>query len=352
MSFVGGPAVLRWGLVEAITRSDSVMPERDYYEVLGVARDATPEAIKKAYRSLARKHHPDVNPGDKAAEKQFKEVQQAYDVLSDTEKRSLYDRYGAAGFQGMGAAGPRTSASEWTARFGEPGGETVDFSEFFGSFGQQGGFGGEPGAEGGAGIFEDLLGRMRGGRGAAKPRGGRSVEASLSIPFLTAVRGGETSIEVQRGDGRRESLVVKIPPGVDTGARLRLKGQGEPGPKGTPAGDMTIEITVEPHPYFKRDGRNLQVEVPVSVSEAVLGAKIEVPSLDGMKSMTIPPGSSSGQKLRLKGQGVPASGGKPEGDLFVVLKITVPKNIDEAGKRLIQEFADHVKQQNPRAGLW
>ncbi|MDR3620694.1 MAG: DnaJ C-terminal domain-containing protein [Paludisphaera borealis] len=325
------------------------MPERDYYEVLGVARDATPEAIKKAYRSLARKHHPDVNPGDKAAEKQFKEVQQAYDVLADQEKRSMYDRYGAAGFEGMAAAGPRTSASEWTARFGEPGGEAVDFSEFFGSFGQGGQGGGD--AEGGAGIFEDLLGRMRGGRAAAKPRGGRGVEASLAIPFLTAVRGGETSIDVQRGDGKRESLVVKIPPGVDTGAKLRLKGQGEPGPKGTPAGDMTIEIAVEPHPYFKRDGRNLQVEVPVSIGEAVLGARIEVPSLDGLKSMTIPPGSSSGQKLRLKGQGVPASGGKPEGDLFVVLKVVVPKNVDEAGKRLIQEFADLVKQ-TPRAGLW
>jgi len=326
------------------------MPERDYYEVLGVPRDATPEAIKKAYRSLARKYHPDVNPGDKAAEKQFKEVQQSYDVLSDQEKRSMYDRYGAAGFEGMGAAGPRTSASEWTARFGDQGGEPVDFSEFFGSFGQGGGYGGQPGGEGGAGIFEELLGRVRGSR-SARPRGGRGLEAHLSIPFLTAVRGGETSIEVQRGDGRRESLVVKIPPGVDNGSKLRLKGQGEPGPKGSPAGDLTIEIAVEPHPYFKREDRNLQVEVPVSIGEAVLGAKIEVPSLDGMKSMTIPPGSSSGQKLRLKGQGVPGSAGKPDGDLFVVLKVVVPKNVDDNGKRLIKEFADLVKQA-PRAGLW
>jgi DnaJ-class molecular chaperone len=324
------------------------MPERDYYEVLGVQRDATPEAIKKAYRSLARKYHPDVNPGDKEAEKRFKEVQQSYDVLSDQEKRSMYDRYGAAGFEGMGAAGPRTSASEWTARFGDQG-EPVDFSEFFGTFGQ-GGYGGQAGGEGGAGIFEELLGRVRGGR-AARPRGGRGLEAHLTIPFLTAVRGGETSIDIQRGDGRRESLSVKIPPGVDNGTRLRLKGQGEPGAKGAPPGDLTIEIGVEPHPYFKRDGRDLQVEVPVSVGEAVLGAKIEVPSLDGMKALTIPPGSSSGQKLRLKGQGVPGSGGKPDGDLFVVLKVVVPRNVDEDGKRLIREFADLVKQA-PRAGLW
>ena len=238
------------------------MPDNDYYETLGVARDATPEAIKKAYRALARKHHPDVNPGDKTAEKKFKQVQQAYDILSDPEKRSLYDRYGNAAFEGMAAAGPRTSASEWTARFGEPGYETIDFSEFFGPHGQAGG---GPGGEGGAGIFEDLLGRMRSSRGA-RQRGGRSVEAHLTIPFLTAVRGGETTINVQRGDDKTENLVVKIPPGVDTGAKLRLKGQGEPGPKGGQRGDMTIVITVEPHPYFKRDERNLVVEVPITLT--------------------------------------------------------------------------------------
>jgi DnaJ-class molecular chaperone len=296
---------------------------------------------------MARKYHPDVNPGDKTAEARFKEVQQAYDILSEPEKRALYDRYGTAAFEGMAAAGPRTSASEWTARFGEPGGETVDFSEFFGSFGQGGGF--QAGHEGGAGIFEDLLGRMRSSR-TSKPRGGRSIEAHLTIPFMTAVRGGETSINVQRGDGKTENLVVKIPPGVDTGSKLRLKGQGEPGPKGGQRGDLTIVITVEPHPYFKREDRNLLVEVPITISEAVLGAKIDVPSLDGMKSLSIPAGSSSGMKLRLKGQGVPASGGKPEGDLFVQLKVVVPRSVDDESKRLIQQFAERNKQ-NPRAGL-
>jgi DnaJ-class molecular chaperone len=324
------------------------MPDRDYYEVLGVARDASPEAIKKAYRGMARKYHPDVNPGDKTAEKQFKEVQQAYDILGDPEKRALYDRYGTAAFEGMAAAGPRTSASEWTARFGEPGYETIDFSEFFGPFSQGGAAAGQ--ATGGAGIFEDLLGKMRQSR-TARPRGGRSVEANLTIPFLTAVRGGETNITVQRSDGKQESLVVKIPPGVESGSKLRLKGQGESAAKGGQRGDLTIQITVEPHPYFKREDRNLQVEVPVSVAEAILGARVDVPSLDGMKSLTIPPGSSSGLKLRLKGQGVPASGGKPEGDLFVVLKIVVPRNVDDAGKKLIQEFAERYKQ-NPRSGLW
>ncbi len=132
---------------------------------------------------------------------------------------------------------------------------------------------------------------------------------------------------------------------------MRLKGQGEPGGKGMPAGDLTIILNVEPHPYFKREGRDLQVEVPISVSEAILGAKIEVPTLDGMKSLPIPPGGSSGQKLRLKSQGIPASGGKPAGDLFVVLKVVVPKTIDETSRKLIQEFAER-NPQHPRAGLW
>ena len=322
------------------------MAERDYYEILGVARDATPEAIKKAYRGLARKYHPDVNPGDKSAEGRFKEVQSAYDILSDQEKRALYDRHGRAAFEGMAASGPRANATEWASRFGgEPGFDNIDLSDLIGSFGA-----GRGEDAGNASIFEDLMGRVRGGR-PSRQRGGRTLEAHLSIPFLTAVKGGETTIEVQRATGKTESLVVKIPPGIDTGAKLRLKGQGEPGSKGTPAGDLTITIEVEPHPYFKRDGPNLQIEVPISVSEAILGAKIDVPALDGMKSLTIPPGSSSGLKLRLKGQGIPATAGKPGGDLFVVLKIVVPKNIDAASRRLIEQFAER-NPQNPRAGLW
>jgi DnaJ-class molecular chaperone len=191
---------------------------------------------------------------------------------------------------------------------------------------------------------------MRSSR-AAKPRGGRSIEASLTIPFLTAVRGGETSINIQRGDGKTENLVVKIPPGVDNGSKLRLKGHGEAASKGGQRGDLTIIITVDPHPYFKRDERNLLVEVPISVSEAVLGAKIDVPSLDGMKSLTIPPGSSSGQKLRLKGQGIRGTSGGHDGDLFVQLKVVVPRTVDDTSKKLIQDFAERNKQ-DPRSGLW
>jgi curved DNA-binding protein len=329
------------------------MPDRDYYEVLGIARDASADDIKKAYRKLARKHHPDVNPGDKSSEAKFKETQQAYDILSDAEKRSLYDRYGNAAFEGMAAAGPRSGATEWTANQAGPN-FTFDFGEFFGNAG-----GAPPGAAAtqephGGGIFEELLGRVRGGRRPAGPRPGRHLDANLTIPFATAVRGGETTIEIAR-DQHREALVVKIPPGIESGAKLRLRGQGEAGESGAPRGDLTITITVQPHPYFTRDGRNLSVEVPITVAEAVLGAKVDVPTLEGTKSLTIPPGSSSGQKLRLRGQGVPAAGSgaarKPEGDLFLVLKIVVPRSVNEESQRLIREF-DEQNPLSPRAGLW
>jgi curved DNA-binding protein len=325
------------------------MPDRDYYQVLGVARDATPEQIKKAYRTLARQNHPDVNPGDKKAEDRFKEAQSAYDVLSDPEKRALFDRYGTAAFEGGGAAGPRSRASEWSANQAGPGFEGYDFSEFFGP-----GVNTEARSAEGGGIFDDLLNRFGGGRGArrsAGPRRGRGIEANLTIPFETAVRGGETTIELDRGDGRRETLVVKIPPGTDSGTRLRLRGQGEPSQGGAPAGDLTITVNVDPHPYFTRDGRNLSVELPLSVGEATMGARVDVPTLNGMKTLTVPPGTSSGQKLRLRGQGVPASGNKPEGDLFVVPKVVVPKSLDERSKALIKEFAER-NPANPREGVW
>ena len=331
------------------------MPDRDYYEVLGVAKNATSEQIKKAYRGLARKHHPDVNPGDKKAEALFKEVQKAYDVLAEPEKRSLYDQVGPSAFEGA-SAGPRSGAAEWAARaggVGSPGSmgggfENIDLGAFFG----HGAGGHEPDAGHGGSIFEELIGRVRGDRGGRKrtqARQPRATEAALSIPFLTAVRGGETSIELDR-DGHRESLVVKIPPGVDTGSKIRLRGQGEGGPGGE-RGDLVITLSVLPHPYFTRDGRNLVVEAPVAVAEAILGARIEVPTLDGPRTLPISPGTSSGQKLRLRGQGVPVAKDAPAGDLLVVVKVVVPKSVDEESRRLIEQFAERTPQ-SPRAGLW
>lgn len=324
------------------------MAERDYYEILGVAREATPEQIKKAYREKARKFHPDVNPGDKTSEAKFKEAQTAYDVLSDGEKRKMYDRMGRAAFENFGTAGPRSAASEWAESHSDPRGQSFDFGDLFS--------GGEAAAgSGGGGIFEDLVERLRGGsagragsrRSAVHPSG--DLLTKLSIPFVNAVLGRVTTIELER-DGRRESLDVKIPPGVETGAKLRLKGQGQ-STGGGQKGSLTIEISVDPHPFFQREGRNILVDVPISVEEAILGGKIEVPTLEGRKMLTVPQGESSGQKLRLKGQGVPAAGDQPAGDLLVVVKVMVPKSVDEASKELIRTFAQR-NPMSPREGLW
>jgi curved DNA-binding protein len=329
------------------------MADRDYYDVLGVPRTATADEIKKAYRSLARKLHPDVNPGDKKAETRFKELQQAYDVLSDTEKRALYDQYGAAGFEGMGAYGPRSGASEWTTQHAAGGYETFDFSDLFG-VGPAGGAT-TGGFSTGGGVFEDIINRIRGGRTTRRTAAGtgraRPAEAELTIPFLTAVRGGTATIEIPREDGHREVLEVKIPPGTDTGTKLRLRGQGFASETGEGRGDLNIRVTVQPHPYFRREGRDLLVELPLALDEAVLGAKVEVPTLDGMKTLNVPPGTSSGQKLRLRGQGVPAYGSKPAGDLFVVPRVMVPRAVDEEGRRLIESFAARYPLR-PRQGLW
>jgi curved DNA-binding protein len=332
------------------------MADRDYYEVLGTSRDATADQIKKAYRSLARKHHPDANPGDKTAEAKFKEVQNAYDILSEPEKKARYDQFGHAAFDGSGPFGPRGGGSEWAARQagGGAGFENIDLSAFLGpNAGGPGGFGPGQGASagGGGGIFDEIITRMRGGdrgeRRRAPHRDPETAEASITIPFLTAVRGGDTSIELQRDDGRREPKVVKIPPGLESGAKIRLKGQGDPSHQV----DLIITVTVEPHPYFVREGRNLSVEVPITVPEAILGAKIEVPTLDGPRTMTIPPGTSSGQKLRLRGQGVAASKHHLVGDLYIIPKIVVPKEVDEESRLLIEQFAVRNPAQ-PRENRW
>ncbi len=326
------------------------MADRDFYEVLGVARDASSDQIKKAYRTLARKHHPDANPGDKASEAKFKEVQNAYDILSEPEKKSRYDQFGHAAFDPSSPFGPRAGASEWAARAG--GGqvfEGVDLGAYFGP-----GAGRSPGAgpaEGaGGGIFDEILTRMRGdkaGRRRGAPRAPEAAEAAISIPFLTAIRGGETTIDLEREPGRRETKVIRIPPGLEPGRKIRLRGLGDPSGQA----DLVITVGVDPHPYFTRDGSNLSVEVPISAAEAILGAKVEVPTLDGSKTLTIPPGTSSGQRLRLRGQGVPDSKGHDAGDLYIVPKVVVPRPIDDESRDLIEQFAAR-NPSRPRDGLW
>src|SRR5262245_720907 len=258
-------------------------PERrDLYEVLGVARDADPETLRKSYRKLARRHHPDVNPGDKAAEERFKEISEAYDVLSDPVKRRNYDEFGESALQGgFDAEQARRAREAFGARFGgEPGPGSGGFE--FRS--------GEPFE---FGDLDDLLGRFGfGGRGGARARGGRAagmrgtdLEATLELDFLEAAKGGEKRLSLQLAgeDGRlrTENLTVRIPPGVADGGRIRLRGKGGPGFGGGAAGDLWATVRVRPHAVLRREGRDVSVDVPVTVAEAVRGAKIEVPTLDG-----------------------------------------------------------------------
>jgi len=328
--------------------SEGGMAKRDYYEVLGVPRNAGRDDIRKAYRRLARKHHPDLNPGDAEAERRFKELGEAYEVLSDAEKRKVYDRFGHEGVRaGAGAAagaGPFAGRYTWTGG-GSPF-EDVAFEAFAGS-------GGGPES-----IFEELFSRLGGMRGSrARPRAGRrgaDLESELAITFEQAVRGAETTLTVRRptgdGDSRRETLSVKIPPGVEDGQRLRLHGKGAPGVGGEPPGDLYLRIRVRPHPYFRRHGADIYIDVPISVAEAALGATVEVPTAHGRRTrVRIPAGTAGGTRLRLKGQGLPDARIGRHGDQYCVIRIVPPKRLDEKQKRLFEELRG-LKSESPRTG--
>lgn len=269
---------------------------KDPYEVLGVAKTAGADDIKKAYRKLARTLHPDLNPGNKKAEDRFKEVSAAYDLLSDADKRAKYDR---GDIDASGAERPRYSYRSH-AETGQ-GGKYRDFDYGFGA--------------------EDIISEIFGRRGGAQARGparGPDQHFSLRIGFVDAATGATKRISLPNG----KSLDVRIPPGTEDGQTLRLKGQGTPGRNGGPAGDALVEIAVEPHPFFTRDGKDVHVELPVTLQEAVLGGKVPVPTVDGRVSLTIPPGSNTGTVLRLKGKGIAG------GDQFVKLKVVLPERPD------------------------
>lgn len=274
----------------------------DYYKVLGVSRSASQSDIQKAYRDLARKHHPDRNPDDKDAKKRFQRIQAAFDVLNDPQKRELYDRYGSS-FESMGAGGPG-GGPRGGAAWG-PGGpeggfqgfEDIDLSQFFGERGGGGG-GGAP-----FGDFSEIFtqfrrpGRSRrttaGGTGA---RRGGDVESELTVPFNTAITGGEVQFSLQRPTGQAETISVKIPPGIEEGKKIRLRGQGTPSPKGGQPGDLLITIHVAAHPHFHRRGNNLYVRVPVTLPEAIEGARVDVPTPKGTVALRIrrePPAAAS-----------------------------------------------------------
>jgi DnaJ-class molecular chaperone len=293
---------------------------KDYYKTLGVAKTATEDEIKRAYRKLARQHHPDLHPNDKDAEKRFKEVQEAYDVLGDKAKREQYDRFGSAAFEpGFGGDGGRTYTYSWSNAGGP-----------------------ETGFDFGGGLNDVLEGLFHGrGRKARWGGGftahkGRDVETELLVPFRTALMGG--SLDVSLTGHRDETLSITVPPGVEDGAKLRLAGKGAPSPTNASPGDLIVHVRVESHPYFTRDGADVQVEVPITVDEAILGATIDVPTLDGPASVAVPPGTSSGQRLRLRGKGGKKRTGE-RGDHYVKVKIVAPQSVDEESKRLIREFA-------------
>lgn len=375
------------------------MPKKeDYYAILGVPKNAKDPEIKKAYRRMARKSHPDVNPGDKSAEERFKKIQEAYDVLSDPKKRGMYDQYGfysenfkeQAGAQGRGFAG------------GFPGG--FDFSGMdFGSDGQS--------------SFRDVFSEFfGGGAGRRQPEGpakGEDIEQHLNISFLESIQGLSTRMMIQRnnscgacegsgadrsagqhpcsrcqgsgqeakahgfmrfsspcrvcgGTGRvggrcgacggsgnvpfQETITVRIPAGAAHGFRLRVPGKGNAGRKGGAPGDLYLIISVRPHDFFRREGNDIVCSVPITITEAALGTKIEVPSIEGKALLRIPPGTQSGQKFRLRGKGAPSLRGEVRGNQIVEVRVMVPKVADERSKEILRELA-RLNPENPRVGI-
>jgi DnaJ-class molecular chaperone len=322
----------------------------DYYKTLGVSRDATADEIQKAYRNLARKYHPDVNPDDKAAQQKFKEVQNAYDVVGDPEKRKKYDQFGPQ-FEQMGAGGAGPGGGQyrtWTG--GGPGGATyqyegdVDLGDIFGSAG------GEPG-----GGFSEFFRHFTGGAAGAQqsrtrtPRAGADIQHEIEVPFQTAVSGGEVQLNVIRDDGERETITAKIPKGIEDGKKIRLRGQGEPGPRGGPAGDLIITVRVAAHPHFRRVGKNLEVTVPVTLLEAAEGAKVDIPTPRGTITLTVPQGTSSGRKLRLKGMGVEPPKGDA-GDLLAEIQVMIPDRLSPEELEQIRQI-DARHRMSPRGDL-
>src|SRR6266576_1838289 len=382
------------------------MAKEDFYKILGVKKDAKPDEIKKAYRRLASKYHPDVNPGDKAAEDRFKQMSEAFDVLSDPKKRKVYDRFGQYSDNLANAAEAGTAGSTYTR--GTPG---FDFSGFD--------FGATPNQGGGGGSFRDIFADLFSGGKAERepprpqPQRGTDIEMPLSLTFEEAITGLTTSLTVNRseqcsrchgagdtggsvvtcstckgtgqvqrtggrlrfsqecpdcgGSGKRrppcalckgkgvlpktENVKVRIPAGVDTGSRVRIPGKGEGGRLGAPPGDLFIITNVGRHQYFTRKGDNIYVTVPLTVPEAALGAKIEVPTVAGKAQLRIPPGTQSGQKFRLRRRGAPSlRDANTHGDQFVEVQVVLPKVISEETKELLRKYGQ-MNTENPRVAM-
>ncbi len=298
----------------------------DLYAVLGVARGASQDEIRKAYRRLAKELHPDFNPGDKKAEERFKKVSAAYEILGDPEKRARYDR---GEIDETGAEKPTYRSYRDFAETGA--GERYHAGRGFEDFADIGD------------IFSDLFGRAR---RRAGPMRGPDIRYHLAVDFLDAVRGGTKRVVLPDGS----ALDVRIPAGVESGQIIRLRGKGGPGYEGGPPGDALVEIEVRPHPLFLREGNDIRIELPITIDEAVLGGKVEVPTIDGTVRMTIPKGASSGRVLRLRGKGVPDPRSGKRGDQFVRLEIVLPERIDPELETFMRKWRE-THRYDPRARL-
>lgn len=307
------------------------MPPRDYYKVLGVSKTASADEVKTAYRKLARQYHPDVNKAPDAADR-FKEATAAYDVLSDPQKRRMYDQFGHAGVGAEGPPGPRGGPRvQWQTRgpgapgFAGPGAPGSDFEDVFSSSPFSGM------------SLEQLLAALSGGM---RPPGGRrsepapTVDHPVTLEFLQAASGCTIALQLTRPDGSTETLRVKVPPGVDEGSRIRLRGQGGGG------SDLYIVTHVRPHPHFRRDGNDITIDLPVSVTEAAEGASITVPTVDGPAVLKVPPATSSRSRLRLRGKGATDPKTGKRGDQYAVVRIVLPKKISAEGLKLLRQFAE------------
>lgn len=343
--------------------------DKTYYDILGVKKDAPEGDIKKAYRKLARKYHPDVNPNDKAAESKFKEISEAYAVLSDKEKREQYDRMGKEAFSSGGPGGGQGNPFQ---------GFDFDFSQFTGGGGRSRTRSARTGTHTTTTDFGDLFADLFGGatgQQSQRPRQGSDVEATTTLDFRDAVKGTTVSLTVQkqkecptcggmgnvngkvcpkcRGAGviaDVETVKVKIPEGVDEGQRIRLRGKGSQGANGAPPGDLIVLIHIRPHPFFERKGDDIHTEIPITIGEAIYGAQIEVPTIHGPVKARIPAGTQGGQTFRLTGKGVKRSKGTGSGDHYYKVEVHVPKDVPSSAKEHVDTL-EKLYPENARANL-